>query len=72
MFHSICEMSLDCLRWPFTSSQMAPFSSVPTTLRGWIGPSGADRSKALPISQGRPCFFISPCRSRRVMSRPSA
>ena len=24
-FQIICEMSLDCLRWPFTSSQMAPF-----------------------------------------------
>ena len=26
----------------------------------------------LPMHQGRPCFFISPCRSRRVMSRPTA
>jgi len=32
----------------------------------------ADCSKALPMHQGRPCFFISPCRSRRVMSRPTA
>ena len=39
---------------------------------GVIGPMGADSSKDLPISQGRPSFFCSPCRSRRVMSRPTA
>ena len=39
---------------------------------GTIGPMGALCSKLLPMSQGRPCFFISFCRSRRVMSRPTA
>ena len=33
---------------------------------------GADFSNALPTSHGRPSFFASPCRSRRVMSRPTA
>ena len=33
---------------------------------------GADSSKLLPISHGRPIFLASPCRSRRVMSRPTA
>ena len=37
-----------------------------------VGPIGALWSNALPMHQGRPCFFISPCKSRRVMSRPTA
>ena len=37
-----------------------------------IGPIGADCSNALPMHHGRPCFFASPWRSRRVMSRPTA
>ena len=44
---------------------------APMRLAGGSGPLGADWSKALPISHGRPVFFIWPCRSRRVMSRPT-
>ena len=33
---------------------------------------GAEWSKLLPMSHGRPSFFASPCRSRRVMSSPTA
>src|SRR5262249_40437258 len=60
-------------RWrsvPFTCSQISAFAMSPASAAGVIGPMGADCSKLLPISQGRPCFFISPCRSRRVLSRP--
>ena len=50
----------------------APRASAPLRAMGTIGEIGADCSKALPISHGRPCFFISLWRSRRVMSRPTA
>jgi len=39
---------------------------------GDAGMVGAEWSKALPMHQGRPCFFISFCKSRRVMSKPTA
>ena len=39
---------------------------------GTIGPIGAASSKPFAMHQGRPCFFMSFCRSRRVMSRPTA
>ena len=35
-------------------------------------PMGEAWSKALPMHQGLPVFFMSDCRSRRVMSRPVA
>ena len=61
-----------CRVSPFTFNEMEPSLSRPVSETGWIGPTGADRSNALPISQGRPSFFCSPCRSRRVMSSDSA
>ena len=36
------------------------------------GPIGADFSKAFPISQGRPNFLLTPCRSLLVISNPTA
>ena len=54
-------------------SVIAPLQQLGRCARsGAIGPIGADCSKALPMHQGRPCFFMSFCRSRRVMSRPMA
>ena len=58
--------------WPLTCSVTAPLFSGPVFDAGTMGPMGALWSKDLPISQGRPCFFMSLCRSRRVMSRPTA
>jgi hypothetical protein len=60
------------LRAPLTSSVIAPRVSSPVRAFGTIGPIGDDCSNALPIDHGRPCFFISFWRSRRVMSRPTA
>ena len=37
-----------------------------------IWPVGADWSKPLAMSHGRPIFFASACKSRRVMSSPTA
>jgi hypothetical protein len=65
-------MSPFCRISPFTLSQIAPLATWPTLLAGEIGAQGADWSNPLPISQGRPSFFASPCTSRRVMSRPTA
>ena len=61
-----------CRNTPLTLSVTAPRLKSPTLAAGCSGPIGADSSKALPMHQGRPCFFMSFCRSRRVMSRPTA
>ena len=71
-FQIIWFRSAFCLTTPFTLSVIAPLVKWPTWATRWIGPIGAERSKLLPISHG---FFSSPiarCRSRRVMSRPTA
>jgi hypothetical protein len=57
---------------PLTCSAISAWCTSPASAAGVIGPIGADWSKALPMHQGRPCFFMSFCRSRRVMSRPTA
>jgi hypothetical protein len=41
-------------------------------LAGSMEPMGAEKSKLLAISHGRPAFFATACRSRRVMSSPAA
>ena len=72
MFQISLETSLRWRSLPFTCSQISARSMSPAWSAGVIAPIGADWSKPLPMHQGRPCFFISPCRSRRVMSRPTA
>jgi hypothetical protein len=62
-------------RWrgvPSTSSPMAPVPSSPVSSMRWIAPIGAEWSKPLAMDQGRPAFLAVACRSRRVMSRPTA
>jgi hypothetical protein len=68
----IWSRSLCCFLAPLTLSQIAPLSGCPISLEGCNAVHGADSSKLLPISHDRPAFFASPCRSRRVMSRPTA
>src|ERR1700712_425634 len=58
-----------CFVCPFTLSQIAPSVKWATLGTGCNGPSGAERSKLLPISHG---FFSSPIarwRSRRGLTR---
>ena len=43
-----------------------------TVVPGTMAPSGAEPSKALPVSQGCPAFAAARCKSRRVMSSPTA
>ena len=62
-----------CAAAPLTESVIAPSSSsTGARHRHAAGRSAPTCSKALPMHHGRPCFFISFCRSRRVMSRPTA
>ena len=56
----------------FTSSHTAPFVGCPISEARRTGEHGAEPSNALPVSHGRPIFFASPWRSRRVMSSPAA
>ena len=56
----------------FKKRDWVPHSGWPISLDGTISLQGAEPSKDLPISQGRPIFLASPCKSRRVMSRPTA
>ena len=55
-----------------TLSAMVAWPMLGTCAAGVIAPMGAEWSKPLLMHHGRPCFFISFCRSRRVMSRPTA
>ena len=45
---------------------------IDTAWAGVIEPMGAEWSNPFPIDHGRPSFFMSFCKSRRVMSRPTA
>ena len=57
---------------PLTSSEIDVAGVTSHSAARRIGLIGAEWSKPLPMSQGRPSFLASPCRSRRVMSRPTA
>ena len=57
---------------PFTASRIAPRRGWPTCAAGWIAPTAAEWSNALPSSHGSPARFAWPCRSRRVQSLPTA
>ncbi len=61
-----------CRRSPLTSSQMLPVDGCPTSATGWMRPIGAACANDLPMSHGRFFSRMSFCRSRRVMSRPTA
>ena len=64
------ERSEVCVTLPFTLSSILPLDgSIPAA--GTSRPMGADLSKPLPISQGRPVFFASFWMSRRVISKPA-
>src|SRR3984893_1809990 len=66
-------MSESCFAWPFTTSQMRPELGWPTLETGWSGAMGAEKSKSLPQSHGRPCSRAWSCRSRLVArKRPTS
>jgi hypothetical protein len=65
------EMSESCFIAPLTASQIRPVFGCLTSDTGRSGAMGADRSKPLPQSQGRPCSRACSCRSRRVRSMPT-
>jgi hypothetical protein len=68
------QISLDrsevCRTSPLTRSSILPREGS-TPLAGTSSPIGAEKSKPLPMSHGRPVFFASFCKSRRVMSKPA-
>src|SRR3546814_16107253 len=57
-------------RLPLTDSDTVCAARPPTSAAGTSSLSGAEWSKALPVSQGSPLALAAACRSRRVRSRP--
>ena len=64
--------ALDWRGSPLTVTAILPAMRGPVAAMGVIAPHGADWSKALPMSHGRPVLRASIWGSRRVMSSPTA
>ena len=74
MISGIFQISGDVLFWrvaPLTSEHDLGIWGDAALRRRAIGPIGPIL-EALPMHHGRPASLASPCRSRRVVSRPTA
>jgi hypothetical protein len=72
MLEVIFDRSEDWRSLPFIFSSIRPEAGCPIVAAGKISPIGAEWSKPLDMSHGRPAFLAEACKSRLVMSGPAA